>query len=260
MSVRAHWHTHHCGTLNLLAKQSTLAPLSTTTWIKDYVLLRHLLLIVLCTLLAGPVAAQGTRYVSDKVFIVLHNGPGAEYRWRARLTPGTRLEVSGSSDDGEWAKVKTVRGTEGWVRKEYLSADMPAQLLLPRAQERAQQLEQRNAELTAELEQLQSDRTNLLNQIQSTDSELGSVADELTQLKQISGKAVQLDTDNRRLVMESETLRSEVEMLEAENQRLQDKLKSEDFINGALAVLLGVIITLVVPRLWPKRRRSSSWA
>ena len=59
---------------------------------------------------------------------------------------------------------------------------------------------------------------------------------------------------------ETENLRSEVEMLEAENQRLQDKLKSEDFINGALAVLMGVVITLVVPRLWPKRRRSSSWA
>ena len=79
-------------------------------------------------------------------------------------------------------------------------------------------------------------------------------------MKQISGNAIQLDIDNRRLVEESENLRSDVEMLESENQRLQDKLESEDFLNGALAVLLGVIITLVVPRLWPKRRKSSSWA
>ena len=85
--------------------------------------------------------------------------------------------------------------------------------------------------------------------ITANDTELGQVKQELHQLKQISGKAVQLDTDNRRLVVETENLRSEVEMLEAENQRLQDKLRSEDFINGALAVLLGVIITLVVPRL-----------
>ena len=107
---------------------------------------------------------------------------------------------------------------------------------------------------------MKSERVELLNQVQGTDSELSSVSQELTQLKQISGKAVQLDADNRRLAEETENLRSEVEMLEAENQRLQDKLKSEDFINGALAVLLGVVITLVVPRLWPKRRRSSSWA
>jgi SH3 domain protein len=49
-------------------------------------------------------------------------------------------------------------------------------------------------------------------------------------------------------------------MLEAETIRLQDKLKNEDFMNGALAVLLGVIIALVAPRLVPKRRKTSSWA
>ncbi len=223
---------------------------------------RHILPFLLCALLAAmPQAqAQGTQYVSDEIFIVLHNGPGAEYRWRARLTPGTRLTVSGFSDDGEWARVTTTRGTEGWVRKEYLTTDMPAQLQLPQALKRAEQLEQRNQTLSTELEQLKGEKTGLLDQIQSSDSALDSVSDELTQLKQISGKAVQLDTDNRRLVLETENLRSEVEMLEAENQRLLDKLESEDFINGALAVLLGVVITLVVPRLWPKRRRSSSWA
>lgn len=220
---------------------------------------RHILLFLLCALVAGSLHAQGTQYVSDEIFIVLHNGPGTEYRWRARLTPGTRLNVSGYSKDGEWAQVTTTRGTEGWVRKEYLTTEMPAQLQLPKAQQRAELLEERNTALSAELEQLKNDKTELLSKIQSADSELGSVSDELTQLKQISGNAVQLDEDNRRLVLETENLRSKVEMLEAENQRLLDKLKSEDFINGAFAVLLGVIITLIVPRLWPKRRRSSSW-
>ncbi len=74
------------------------------------------------------------------------------------------------------------------------------------------------------------------------------------------GKALELDVDNRRLVEESENLRSNMDMLESENRRLNDKMGNEDFMNGALAVLLGVIITLVVPRLWPKRRKSSSWA
>jgi SH3 domain protein len=71
---------------------------------------------------------------------------------------------------------------------------------------------------------------------------------------------VQLDSDNRRLSVDTETLKSDLELLRTENQRLSDKLQSQDFINGALAVLLGVIITLVVPRLWPKRRQNSSWA
>ena len=111
-----------------------------------------------------------------------------------------------------------------------------------------------------ELTALQTERDQLLGQVAEYELQLDSLGEELTQLKQISGKAVQLDEDNRRLVVSSEQLRSQQDMLEAENQRLRDNVESEDFINGALAVLLGVIITLVVPRLWPKRRKSSSWA
>lgn len=223
-------------------------------------MLRHLSVFVLLVAVGLPAAAQDTRYIGDDVFVVLHTGPGKEYRWAAKLTPGTRMEVASISSDGKWAKVTTSRGTSGWVGTEFLTADAPAQVKLPAAQARAEQLAAQNAELSSQLKTLQAEKLELLNQVNSTDSELGDVTQQLANLKQISGNAVQLDTDNRRLVEESENLRSEVEMLEAENMRLQDKLKSEDFINGALAVLMGVFITLVVPRLWPKRRKSSSWA
>lgn len=223
-------------------------------------MLRYLSIVSLVFAVTLPVQAQDVRYVSDKVFIVLHRGPGAEYRWVAKLTPGTRLQVARTSDDGEWAEVTTSRGTSGWVSTEFLSAEAPAQVQLPAAQDRAQKLNAQNSELTSRVEALEAEKLQLLNKINSSDSELGDVSQELANLKQVSGKAVQLDTDNRRLVEEAENLRAEVDMLEAENLRLEDKLKSEDFINGALAVLMGVFITLVVPRLWPKRRKSSSWA
>lgn len=217
-------------------------------------------LLLLTLFLAAPLQAQEVRYVSDKVFVVLHRGPGTDYKWVAKLTPGTRLKVARSSDNGKWAEVTTDRGTTGWVSTEFLSADTPAQVKLPAAVARAEKLNTQNRELSSQLKALKAEQVELLNKINSSDSELGDVSQQLANLKQISGKAVQLDTDNRRLVEESENLRSEVEMLESENLRLQDKLKSEDFLNGALAVLMGVIITLVVPRVWPKRRKSSSWA
>ena len=223
-------------------------------------MLRHLSIFTLLLAITLPVAAQDTRYVSDDVFVVLHTVPGKEYRWAAKMTPGTRMELASISDDGKWAQVTTARGTSGWVSTEFLTATPPAQVKLPAAESRAEQLAAQNAELTSQLKTLQAEKLELLNKANTTDSELGSVSRELANLKQISGNAVQLDADNRRLVEASENLRSEVEMLKSENLRLQDKLKSEDFINGALAVLLGVFITLVVPRLWPKRRKSSSWA
>jgi SH3 domain protein len=55
-------------------------------------------------------------------------------------------------------------------------------------------------------------------------------------------------------------LTADKEMLEAENRRLQAKLENNQFMDGALAVALGVIITLLVPRLWPQRKRNSGWS
>lgn len=219
-----------------------------------------LALLLLCLGSANSLA-QATRYISDTQYIPLRSGAGNEYRIvNSGLRSGTRLTVHETTDDGTWARITTEGGEEGWLRAQYLMEQMPAETRLQRAQTRAGQLETQNAELQSQVEGLQNARSELSSQVSATDSSLTEVTEELAHLKQISGKAVQLDADNRRLTEESESLRAEVDTLEAENQRLQDKLQSSAFIDGALAVLLGVIITLVVPRLWPKRRRSSSWA
>lgn len=217
--------------------------------------------VLLSLLFAAAAQAQNVRYVSDKQFIPLRSGAGSDYRIIHRGIPsGTRLTIARTSGDGEWAEITTEKGTTGWIRTQYLMQDLPAQNRVDAAEKRAADAVAKSATLSEELAALRAQSTELEGQLNSSGSELGSVTEELAQLKQISGNAIQLDTDNRRLVEETENLRSEVEMLESENRRLQDKLESEDFLNGALAVLLGVIITLVAPRLWPKRRKSSSWA
>lgn len=218
-------------------------------------------LLLLSLLFAAVAQAQDIRYVSDKQFVPLRSGAGNDYRITHRGIPsGTRLTVARTSQDKVWAEITTDRGTTGWIRSQYLMQNVPAQTKVDAAIARAEKATQKSAALASELETLQAERVELVNQLSSNDSELGTVSEQLTQLKQISGNAVQLDVDNRRLVENTENLRSEVEMLKAENLRLQDKLESEDFLNGALAVLLGVIIALVAPRLVPKRRKSSSWA
>lgn len=211
--------------------------------------------------LTGAAQAQTTRYVSDKQYVPLRSGPGNEYRIIHRGIPsGTQMTVARTSDDGVWSEITTARGTTGWIRSQYLMKETPAALKLNAALARAEKAVARSAQLEAEFKALQAERGTLTTQISRSTAELDSVSRELNQLKQVSGKAVQLDADNRRLIEETENLRSEVEMLESENQRLQDKLRNEDFINGALAVLLGVILALIVPRLVPKKRSSSSWA
>ena len=220
-----------------------------------------LTVLLLALLGAASAQAQDVRYISDKQYVPLRSGAGNEYRITHRGLPsGTRLTVSGESDNGEWSQVTTDSGLSGWMRSQYLMKGVPAQVRLDAALAQAGQAGEQSSALQEELQVVQAERDALLEQLGTTETELAGVAEELAQLKQISGNAVKLDEDNRHLVVRQEELRSEVEMLKAENLRLVDKIESEDFLNGALAVLLGVIITLVVPRLWPKRRKSSSWA
>lgn len=217
--------------------------------------------LLLILLGAAWAQAQDLRYISDKQYIPLRSGAGNEYRITHRGLPsGTRLTVNAESDDGEWSQVTTDSGLSGWMRSQYLMKSAPAQVRLDAALAKAGQAGEQSSALQEELGVVQTERDALLEQLGATESELASVAEELAHLKQVSGNALKLDEANRRLVLQQEELRSQVEMLKAENMRLVDKIDGEEFLNGALAVLLGVIITLVVPRLWPKRRKSSSWA
>jgi SH3 domain protein len=228
---------------------------------KESILRFALSFFLLAGLLVGTAQAQDVRYVSDKQYVALRSGAGNNNPVTERGLPsGTRLVVKRLSDDGSWAEVTTDTGASGWIGTQYLMSEEPARERLDAMLQKAQQAGGLSEAMQQELQQLQAERDQLLAQVAADEAQLQTVGEELTQLKQISGNAEQLDADNRRLVVDSEQLRSELDMLEAENQRLRDKVESEDFLNGALAVLLGVIITLVVPRLWPKPRRSSSWA
>ncbi|WP_290741666.1 TIGR04211 family SH3 domain-containing protein [Haliea sp.] len=224
--------------------------------------MQHFLIVSLLAILGSAAAlAQDIRYISDTQYIPVRSGAGNEFRIIHRGIPsGTRLTVSRESEDGTWAEITTDGGTTGWVRSQYLMSTVPAKTLVDSARTRAEQLAEENASLTAELNQLKEVRGELESSIDSADGTLQAVTEELAQLKQISGRSLELDAENRRLVEDVENLRAQADMLGAENQRLQENLRSSAFIDGALAVLLGVVITLVVPRLWPKRRRNDGWA
>ncbi len=210
---------------------------------------------------ASPGQAQQIRYISDNQFIPVRSGAGNDYRIINRGLPsGTRLTVHEISDDGVWARITTDSGEEGWLRAQYLMESMPTKARLANALARTEQLQRKNSELGTQLAELQSEHGSLAEQVSESDSSLSAVSEELAQLKQISGRAVQLDAENRRLTEANESLRAEVDTMKAENQRLQDKLRNRTFLHGAFAVLLGVIITLLIPRLWPKRRRNDGWA
>lgn len=205
--------------------------------------------------------AQEVRYISDSQYVPLRSGAGSQFRIVHRGLPsGTKLTLLEEDTEAGYARVTTPGGTEGWIRIQYLLNNPIARDRLAAAQAAQQTLQKQVNNLKRELQSSQVKLKETRDQLASNEKKLSNTGSELTEIKRISSNALNLDRSNRQLVEEAEVLKSRIEVLEADNQRLLDSESNEAFLNGALAVALGVLITLIVPRIWPKRRPSSSWA
>jgi SH3 domain protein len=125
-----------------------------------------------------------------------------------------------------------------------------------------------------ELEQIRGEQNRLVSQLDASSSEAdkaGSLVDqlereldttrvELTEIKRVSAAAIELDLMNQQLVAELESERSEADLLRLENVRLRERITNNQMLDGAFAVLLGVILAVIAPRLWPRKKRQDGWS
>ncbi|MEJ2443346.1 MAG: TIGR04211 family SH3 domain-containing protein [Exilibacterium sp.] len=204
------------------------------------------------------VFAQETRYISDQIYVPLRSGNGNQYRIINRGLPsGTKLLLL--EEDGEWSRVKTEKGIEGWVPNHYLQNEPVAKSKLAQAEEKIVELLDLNEQLESQLNQIQAQNQELDTTASNSQTQAQQLRDELIQIKQISADAIELHQRHQALLKQQQLLQTEIDVLEAENERLENKSLHTWFLYGAGAVLLGVLIAVIVPRLRP-RKRHSEWA
>ena len=215
-------------------------------------------LLIAGLLLSGEVFSQQTIYIRDMLYVPLRSGQGTQFRIVHKgLVSGTPLAVLEVSEDNTYTKVRTPKGIEGWVQSQYLSKEPSARNQLKLAKVSIASLQSDNDALSKKLSSLHSKDKSTTKQFNTTVSKNEKLEKELQRIKEISAKAIHLNSDNQRLLNDNQKLKNELDVVSADNQRLNDEKSSDSFMNGAFAVLIGVMITLMVPRLWPKK--SSEW-
>ena len=213
---------------------------------------------VLCSVAAF---AQETQYISDMVLIPLRSGAGSEYRIVNRGLPsGTALLVVTVSEDGEWTEIETQGGTRGWIPTQHLQKNPPASLLITDLQRELKQVRSERDRVARQLNLSAAEASEADKTISELVETLEATRTELTETKRVSAAALDLDSLNQQLVAELETERSDADLLRLENVRLRERIASNQMLDGALAVLLGVILAVVAPRLWPRRNRQDGWS
>ena len=215
-----------------------------------------LLCLLLLLLWVAGLQAQ-TLYVSDQLEIQLRSGATNQHRILRMLPSGTPLEVLEVDQAEGWTRVRAPSGVDGWVLSRFLMPERSARDRLAAAEQRMARLEQENRQLTASLRELRGEKESVEKARGELDQNSRQLAQELEEIRRTASSALAIDAENKELKSRIVGAEREIQVLQQENARLQDRTSRDWFMVGAGVVVLGIIIGLVIPRL--RFRRKSSW-
>jgi len=210
----------------------------------------------------APVSSQAqndTIYVSDVFYVPLYSGTSTKHRIVHRgIKSGTALTVLDVDESAGFTKVQTSSGKKGWIQNQYVSEKPVARILLQNERRQRSALQEKLNNTNNLNQTISQSKTDFERQVSSLTKKNQSLSNELTNLKKISSNAVNLDINNRELLQKNELLKVEIAELQTENARLSDKSSRDWFIRGALAVAIGALLAIIIPKFKP-RSRNSEW-
>jgi len=197
------------------------------------------------------------RYVSDMLIITLRTGQGQEYKVIKTLKTDTPVEVLEESE--RYLRVRTDKGEEGWVAKQYISSEVPKSVII-------EGLKKETSGLNARIEELEKDQALLSEQFEVATKSHAAKVEELERnasgskeeasrlkikLAQITEKhntlidqsknVVDLISEQKRLKAKNVNLNTRVEHLQKENNNLRNTRRLQWFLAGGGVFLIGWI-------------------
>ncbi|MFT5082241.1 MAG: SH3 domain protein [Lentisphaeria bacterium] len=249
---------------NLPVQLNVHATISIFSWTKPCKTRAHGRLVVFIALLSTaislPALSAETVYISDVLYVPLRSGMGNEYRIINRgMKSGTPLTRNKISGDGEWSFVTTETGVEGWVRNQFISEEMTAQLKLSKALTTRAIIDKENGMLKTKNKTLSNTNIALSSKASSETRSREQMASELEKIKQLSADAIAVDQRYRELLETYQLTQTQRDSLIAENENLRDDQRLSFLFYGAGILILGMMLSVILPVLKPKKRHSE-WA
>jgi len=194
----------------------------------------------------GSSAYAETRYIVDQAKLPLRSGQSTSHAIVSMLPSGMAVEVLEQSATG-YTHVRTRGRKDGWILSRYLMKDPAARVRLLSAEKELSKLHQlKQQKITLEQQQ---------NQLQTENKKLQH---ELTHIRETAANAVAIASENRALKDKAEQSEQAFESLRQETNDLRSGAQQRWFMLGGGAILLGMLLGLILPRL--KLRRKDRWS
>ncbi|MDF1820610.1 MAG: TIGR04211 family SH3 domain-containing protein [Alcanivoracaceae bacterium] len=191
-------------------------------------------------------AQAATGWIDDEVFVPVRAGAGTQFKILHRgLKSGTAVEILEQEQDSDWARIR-YNDIEGYIAARYLSRSPTAAIQLQQLQKRHDSLKEELASARSQLKEVSAERDRLASQNAALNSDLGSASERLDHLEEVASDPIRLDQANRELNEQLSTLRTQLDTLQAENAMLNGDNTSRNLTVGAVILLIGLILGLVV--------------
>lgn len=193
--------------------------------------------------LAGQVQAE-TRYVSDQLVLTLRSAPGNGGEIITHLRTDDGVEIL--EEQGDYARVRTTKGEEGFVQKHYLSKSPPKTETIARLEREVEQLQTRLNKYQSgavgteqELVELRSQRETLETDLNKTRQQLSAIQAKYDKLLADSGDLANIIQERDQLQQTNQELQNAQAGLEEENSRLLVNAIIKWFLAGGGVFFLG---------------------
>ena len=167
-------------------------------------------------------------FISDKLFVYMHTGPGSNYRIKGSVNAGSNITVLQVDAEAGYTEVNDDRGRSGWVKSEFVSQSPSLNMQIDT--------------LKAQLEEVTASASNQSNEVLKLQRELALA-------KQ----------DGEDKLRESQQLQEQLEQLKLKQQRQSDTEKKDMLFAGGAIAGIGLVIGLILPVLFRRRKRPGDY-
>jgi SH3 domain protein len=188
------------------------------------------LLVGLILSLSSPLFAEDTSsnlasgYISDDLFIYMHSGAGNNYRILGSINSGTEIKVTGNIEN-DYTEIIDEKNRNVWVESKYVSLKPGLRFVIA-------ELNEKLANTTSNTDNMSEELSQARNIIEQLNSEKSKLNNEIIQL-------------NKNFIETSAKLKDQ-----------DTSIKKEWFYNGAIVLVVGLLLGLLLPRLTARRKGS----
>ncbi len=202
-------------------------------------------------------ANENTHYIADIFYVPLRSGPSYKHKVIVKgMRTGTAVKLIKTDESTGYSLVETQNGKQGWLENQYLSPKPIARILLTKEKEKNKTLQLKLAQLSTQNEEITTNSNEASREIKALTSTNQTLSEELASIKKISSNTININAKNKELLEKNEKLKLKIDQLVTENARLSDQSNKAWFIRGALAVAIGALLTVIIPRFKPKSKNS----